>query len=168
MRRGIVALTAAAVLATAGSAQAFGPPKLTVTALGETERATQGSFCWHAKRRNSLGILPTTCGDFLYPLEVDCRLPVAPGAMLKVRTGAVVRVVSIALIATVTEEGTHYLAWDRVRGSRKGRRTWRFELPREIGQAAALDISITARRGDSNTWTGLATPACAALPPRPE
>lgn len=160
--------TAAALLAATGSAAAAAPPKLTVTALGETERATQGSFCWQSKRRTRLGILATTCGDYIYPLEVDCTLPVAPGATVKVRTGAVVRVISIALIGTVTEEGAQYLEWDRTRGSRKGRRTWRFELPAEIGQAAALDISVTGRRGDSNTWTGLATPACEALPPRDE
>jgi hypothetical protein len=169
MRLKVLAVaTAVALVASAGSAAAATPPKLTVTALGETERATQGSFCWQANRRTRLGILPTTCGDFFYPLEVDCTLPVAPGATLKVRTGAVVRVLSIALIGTVTEEGTQYLKWDRTRGGRKARKTWRFELPAEIGQAAALDISITGRRGDSNTWTGLATPACAALPRRNE
>jgi len=167
MRRGIVALAAAtAFLATAGSAQAFGPPKLTVTALGETERATQGSFCWRQKLRTPTGRSSALCADFIYPLEVDCAVPVAPGATLKVRTGAAVRVLSIALIGTVTEEGPQHLAWDRTRGSRKGRKTWRFELPTEIGQAAALDIAIIGRRGDSNTWTGLATPACATLPPR--
>lgn len=166
MRRGIVALAAAAtLLAAAGSAQAFGPPKLTLTALGETERASQGTFCWHGKRRNSLGVLPTTCADYAYPLEVDCRLPVAAGASLKVRTGADVRSVSIALVATVTGEGVQYLEWEPVSRSRRGRRTWRFTLPAEIGQAAAIDIWIKGRRGDSNTWTGLATPACAALPP---
>ena len=166
MRRGIVAIGAvAALLATAGSAHAFAPPKLTLTALGETERASQGTFCWQGKRRTSLGILPTTCGDYAYPLEVDCRLPVAAGATLKVRTGAVVRLVSIALVATVTSDGVQYLEWDPVRRSRKGRKTWRFTLPPEIGQAAAIDVWINGRRGDSNTWTGLATPACAALPP---
>ncbi|MGH2922564.1 MAG: hypothetical protein ACRDKH_00840 [Solirubrobacterales bacterium] len=33
-----------------------------------------------------------------------------------------------------------------------------------LAATAALDISIRGRRGDSNTWTGLATPACAILP----
>ncbi len=161
--------SAAALLAGAGAAEAAGPPRLTVTSLGETERAEQGSFCWQTKKRTATGRPSFVCGDYFYPLDVDCGLPVAPGAAIKVRTGTAVRRIHLALVSgTPTDGGPDHLEWTESRRSGKGRKVWRFELPAEIGQAAAIDISIVGRRGDSNTWTGLATPACAALPPRVE
>jgi hypothetical protein len=163
MRRGIVAVVGAALLAVAAPAAAAGPPRLTVTALGETVRATQGSFCWHEKRLPGRPPATFVCGDYGYPLDVKCRLPVAPGATVKVRTGTAVRRVAVALVAAASADEVTTLEWRRVLRSGKGRAVWRFEAPAEIGQAAALDISILGRRGDSNTWTGLATPACEAL-----
>jgi len=162
-----LAASAAALLAGAGAAEAAGPPRLTVTSLGETERAEQGSFCWQVQKRTATGRPSFVCGDFFYPLDVDCGLPVSPGAEIKIRTGTAVRRIHLALVSGVgADGGADYLEWTESRRSRKGRKVWRFELPPEIGLAAVLDISIVGRRGDSNTWAGLATAACAALPPR--
>lgn len=160
----VAAALALSSVASAGAAAARGtPPPLTLTSRGETVRATQGSFCWQGGR-TSEGRPVFTCGDYLYPLEVGCRLPVAPGGLLKVRTGAIVRMIDLALIRTADESGADYLDWSVRRRSRVGRRVWRIPLPAEIGSAAAIDVVVNGRRGDSNTWTGLATPACDALP----
>ena len=164
MRKRLVLITSVlALLAGAGATEAAVPP-LTVTSLGVTERAEQGSFCWQTKRRTSTGRPSFVCGDFAYPLDVDCRLPVAPGAVIKVRTGVAVQRVDVALLVSVSESEPSYLDWSRLRRSRDGRKVWRFALPADVGQAAVLDISVGGRRGDSNTWTGLATPACETLP----
>jgi hypothetical protein len=153
-------LGCATLAATAATALAAGPPPLKVVNQGKTVTASQGSYCYEG-----------ACADFAYPLPVACGVRAKPGANLTIRTGEMVIGLTGRLIIDFRKGRPVYAKWkatysgrpvDEVRLHLPGKK-YRVKLNRVI----ALDLFVRyAVGGDSNGWTGLATPGCrqAGLP----
>ncbi len=146
-----------AVLAAAGSlafaTATSAAPKLTLSSGGKTVKATQGSFC-----------LMGVCADKKYPLPIRCSLPARPRAKLIVHTGKPVKELTVTGIESVGGPGgTVFFPWQRSTRPSIPKERFLLRLPKNVGAISAIDTFVRyPGKGDSNTWTGLKTPACSA------
>ncbi len=125
-----------------------------------TIRSTVGSYCVAGRPHGH--VHPAMCADYVYPLPTRGRLPVRAGDRLALRFRHNPRILDSVRSATARPLRVHGQDFHAVGASVKPRRTrngsdrWRLRLPRDIGDANVLAVSVTYRGfGDCEFWIAI-------------
>ena len=162
-RRAAVAGGAVVAISVAGLAQAepqgMAPRPVLVSARHLTVRSSVGSFCTQSRPHN--GSASGLCADYAYPLHTRGRLPVAAGAVIRLRfrhnpnIRDRIEAVHVALVR-VSGDNIEFVGHvgPPTQNPRHASR-WLVHLPSDLHHANVLDVSVRLPGGDADFWAGL-------------